>query len=314
MGDNSSDSSDDDDIVVYTPNEILKKGLVVARYKRKSVNKVKKATNLTRFESRYGANPAVLAHVWEDLQRAPDPADRVPANKLNLDYFFMAWHFLKRYPEEFEREAQCGWHRDTCRDWGWYYVEKIRALKKLKVSIPLSESSAIWTLTVDGQHCWMHEIAHPEWSINTEWFSHKYNKAGVGYELGISLTEGLVWLNGPFKAGRGDREIFREEGLLAELRKTKKKAIADGGYYAEDLFDVVSTPNNVDEPIVRKFKRRALRRHERFNGMMKEFDCLDERFRHNPARFADCFEAVAVICQYRLEHGSPLFNILIEGM
>jgi hypothetical protein len=123
-----------------------------------------------------------------------------------------------------------------------------------------------------------------------------------------------VWLNGPFRAGRGDRELFHNEGLLEMLRNIKWKAIGDGGYHAEDLFDVLSTPNAIDQPLVKKFKGRALHQHEKFNGMMKEFDCLSEQFCHSPHQFADCFEAVAVICQYKLEHGMPLFNILVEGM
>ena len=136
----------------------------------------------------------------------------------------------------------------------------------------------------------------------------------MNYEMGVSLTGGCIWLNGPFIAGESDRKIFCEEGLLEMLRGSKIKAIADGGYHAEDLFDVLSLPNSLDDALVAKLKRRALRRHEKFNGMMKGFDCLSERFRHSAKRFSDCFESVAVICQYKLEHGPPLFNILVEGM
>jgi hypothetical protein len=44
-------------------------------------------------------------------------------------------------------------------------------------------------------------------------------------------------------------------------------------------------------------------RHEQFNGMLKGVGCLYQRFRHSDARFKTCFEAVSVICQYRVEHG-----------
>ena len=204
----SNSISTESSIVVYTPNEILKKGLILAGYKMKSVSKVKKATNLERFQSHYGANPEVLAHIWEDIQRETDPDLFIPRNSLNLDYFFMAIHFLKRYPEEREREAQYGWHRDTCQDWSWYYIKRIKALKKHKKIWPECSDNDVWILTVDGTHCWIHEPQHPEFSQDLTWFSHKYNKAGVNFELGVSLTGGLVWLNGPQKAGTGDREIF----------------------------------------------------------------------------------------------------------
>jgi hypothetical protein len=51
-------------------------------------------------------------------------------------------------------------------------------------------------------------------------------------------------------------------------------------------------------------------RHEQLNGMLKGFGCLYQRSRHSDARFKTCFEAVSVICQYRMEHGEPLFNIM----
>ena len=55
-------------------------------------------------------------------------------------------------------------------------------------------------------------------------------------------------------------------------------------------------------------------RHESFNGMIKQFDCLVGRFRHPMGRYATCFEAVCVLCQYKMEMGSPLFDILVEDI
>jgi hypothetical protein len=57
-----------------------------------------------------------------------------------------------------------------------------------------------------------------------------------------------------------------------------------------------------------------LKRHETFNGHTKVFDCLNGRFRHSVERFANCFEAVCVLCQYQIEADKPLFNILVEAV
>ncbi|KAG7336887.1 hypothetical protein IV203_028172 [Nitzschia inconspicua] len=65
---------------------------------------------------------------------------------------------------------------------------------------------------------------------------------------------------------------------------------------------------------VKKFKSRALKRHETFNGMTKRFGCLDGRFRHGSQKFATCFEAVCVLCQYQIEQELPLFDVLIEAI
>jgi DDE superfamily endonuclease len=155
-------------------------------------------------------------------------------------------------------------------------------------------------------HCRVNEPKHANQSKDPSYYSHKFKQSGLDYELGISVFDNaLVWMNGPFKAGRHDMQIFRTEGLK-DIIPVGKKVIGDNGYRGEKA--VVSTPNSHDPVDVRKFKSRARARHESFNGRIKNFKCLDERFRHGIANHKTVFEAVCVICQYQLENGSPLFN------
>ncbi len=77
---------------------------------------------------------------------------------------------------------------------------------------------------------------------------------------------------------------------------------------------LLSTPNAHASPSVRKFKSRALKRHEKFNNMLKVFGCLSIKNRHTEVKFKICFEAVAVVCHYQLENGSPLWNIYVGDM
>ena len=200
------------------------------------------------------------------------------------------------------------------RDWCWFYIEKVQALKAQKITWPDDNfGDDIWVLTVDGTHCWIQEPQHPTWSQDTEYYSHKYNKAGLNYELGISLSESrLVWMEGPGKAGGNNLSVFIGKGLKRKLMETKKKGIGDGGYNGHP--NELSTLNLHDSKEVKTFKSRALRQHEKVNGLTKHFDCLSGRFRHSVDRFKNCFEAVCVICQYQMENGSPLFDILIEHM
>ena len=153
-----------------------------------------------------------------------------------------------------------------------------------------------------------------------------------------------IWINGPGPAGVDvDLVLFRKAGGFKEkLLSMGKKAIADGGYGGEP--QTLSTPNGHDAPSVRKFKSRALKRHEKFNSMLKCFKCLSVKFRHtahNPnsasdaegeagaegelgegelgegearQRYKVCFGAVAVLCQYQLENGQPLYNIYVGDM
>lgn len=225
----------------------------------------------------------------------------------------MAMHHLKRYPTELEREATFDISRMWGRDWCWYYIEKVQALKVQKITWPDDNfGNDIWAITVDGTHCCIEEPRHPVLSKNPSFYSHKFAKAGLDYELGVSLSESkLVWMNGPFKAGENDVSIFASHGLLDKLRTTNKKGIADRGYGGHP--NHLSTPNAHDSKEVKKFKARALMRHETFNALTKTFDCLSGQFCHSIDRFKTCFEAVCVICQYQMENGNPLFDILIEN-
>jgi DDE superfamily endonuclease len=196
----------------------------------------------------------------------------------------------------------------------WNYVARLQAMKAEKIVWPdnLNEED-IWVLSVDGTHCWIKEPGHPEFSQDKSKYSHKLNKAGKSYELGIDLTGGLIWMNGPYDAGENDIQIFRkEDGLKQRLEMLGKKAIGDLGYRGEPQF--VSFPNPLDSKRITKFKSRAMKRHENFNGMTKVFDVLAGRFRHSEEKFGTAFEAVCVVCQYKLENELPLYDVLIGAV
>ena len=165
-------------------------------------------------------------------------------------------------------------------------------------------------MTIDGTHVTINEPLHPDFSQDKKYFSHKKNRAGWVYEVGLSLfTSNLIWMNGPHKAGANDKTIFAFPGGLKEvLAQEGVKAIGDKFYNGHP--NEVSTFNAQDSHEVKRFKSRALKRHERFNGLLKQFAILDGCYQHKGSeKFAACFEAVAVICQYRLELECPLYDI-----
>ena len=85
--------------------------------------------------------------------------------------------------------------------------------------------------------------------------------------------------------------------------------VADKGYRGEP--DTVSFPNHFDEPAVAELKRRICARQETFFSRMKNYKILHKKFRHKPVltKHKAAFEAIAVIIQYGIENGSPLFAI-----
>lgn len=266
-------------------------------------------TNVQRFKDHYGANPVVVATIWEDLQTTNIPRARITV--LKFEAFLEALNFLYRYKRESEREAQFDKSPKTIRKWSWYYLMKVQALKASKIVFPSIEElgNDVWIMTVDGTHSQWNEPSHPEYSQDRKAFSFKKHHAGLCYELGISLFESrLIWMNGSFYAGANDKKNFVDKGLKDKLEAIGKKALGDKGYTG--YTNVCSTFNAFDSDAVKKFKSRAQMRHEQFNGMLKEFSSLDNQFRHKQANFEVCFEAACVVCQYRLENGEPLFDLL----
>lgn len=168
----------------------------------------------------------------------------------------------------------------------------------------------IFIVSVDGVHC---RIQEPRKQPDAAWFSHKHHCAAVTYEIGIAIrSDFCVWAKGYEQASVADLRVFRggdvvEEGSLKALMPPGKKIIGDCGYLGEA--DVISTRNTFDTPEVKVLKMRARARHETFNGRIKNFSILAERFRHDVSKHESVFMAVCVIIQYDMENGHPLFTV-----
>ena len=161
-------------------------------------------------------------------------------------------------------------------------------------------ASEIFFMSVDGVHFRFYDSRDPAF------YSHKFNQAALAYEIGIATrTSDVIWLNGPFPAGQHDITIFRKK--LKEMIPKGKKVIGDNGYRGEKK--IIATPNSHDPPALGKFKSRARSRHETFNGKIKAYMILDNRFRHGEEKHKTVFEAMCVIVQYQMELGSPLFDL-----
>ena len=327
MSDSSvnSDSSDSGDETLnqhhfVMEEEMLQRGLELLGYTNRQIGGNEKVkSNRKRFKSAFGASATTLCTIYEDLQTSQIVLDdgfaiQIDGNDTTLKWFLISLHFLKKYPTDRDKEYIFNVSERYSRDMIWRMLKKIRGLKADKITWPNDLGrDDIWIMSVDGTHCSIAEPGHPEWSQDSEYYSHKYNKAGINYELGISLTsQKLIWMNGPYKAGTNDVTIFREKGLKQRLEILGKKAIGDSGYNGHQACCV--TPNKNDSEQVKKFKSRALKRHESFNGMTKRFQSLSNRFRHPVDKFPIVFEAICVICQYKIESEEPLFDILIEDV
>jgi hypothetical protein len=155
-------------------------------------------------------------------------------------------------------------------------------------------------LSVDGTDC-------PFEATGSRWISHKFKKAGVRYEVAVGIKTGDVcWINGPFPAGQyPDINIFRM-GLKHYLDE-HERVEADKGYRGDASIKTYG-PLYTDVNYV-AMKADVAARHETVNKRLKQYGCLTTRFRHDVAKHAACFRAVAVLTQLAIEYGEPLYQV-----
>lgn len=167
---------------------------------------------------------------------------------------------------------------------------------------------SVCLISADGTDC---PIQEP-YPFDTGIFSEKLNGPGLKYEVGVCIATGhIVWINGPYKAGKNDVTIFAEEGLLDALADDECVEV-DAGYQGHQE---MRHPRISQSRRDRQQKSRVRARHENVNSYLKKFSVLDDVFRHNVnlmERHKICFTAVAVITQLRFELHQSLYSVEYE--
>lgn len=297
-------------MAILTPEEMLARGLQLLGVTREVWEKRKAETNVSDFSSVFGSDPKVIADLWTRLQSPDTCCDaRINPQKHPVKGFLIAMHWLKIYPTDQQRKLTIKVGKKSGRKWSWFFAQKIAALKADVIVWP-NEWKTIFTITVDGVHFIIKEPTSKKYKFIKGYFSHKHGSSGLSYEVGISIfTQQVVWLAGPFPAGKSDLSIFqREDGLIKKI-PDGHYVIADKGYQGEA--DIVRIRNSLDDEEVARFKSLALARQENFNSRLKRFAILENRFRGKNAikNHGLAFNAVAVVCQLEINNGCTLFEV-----
>ena len=119
----------------------------------------------------------------------------------------------------------------------------------------------------------------------------------------------LVWLEGPFPAGKfTDITIFRHT-LIHHLNPLER-VVADDGYVGEAPGKVKCPCTRIDSPEERAMQSRVRSRHETLNGRFKCWEILNTPFRHDIiTQHGTVFWAIAVIIQVAIDEGAKLFSV-----
>jgi hypothetical protein len=130
-------------------------------------------------------------------------------------------------------------------------------------------------------------------------------------EIGISIIGGgLVWIQGPYPAGRFNFiAIFNK--VLRHSLEPGERVEADNGYVG--AADKIKCPDNPCNPVENEgMQSRARYRHETINGRFKTWGILQQTYRHGIRRHGKVFRAIAIMTQLAISNGSPLFSIEYE--
>jgi len=287
-------------ITMTTEQEILTEGLTLHQLHQKRAKSKRGAkSELDRFRSMFGISPVSVKKLFDDLETSlPSPC---------MKKLLSALMWLKTYLTETQMSFISGSDMKTLRQYNWKYVTAIAELKVLKIDkeFDLANEVAEIPITVDGTHC---PILEPRKEPSKTWYSHKYNGPGLSYEIAMLIHRPqIAWINGPFKAGVSDSAIFMKEGGLKEkLEASGKLAIADDGYKGQHEILITKNPFYSDE--VNTYIKRARARQESVNKRIKDFKAVSSVFRHGHEKHGIVFHAVAVLLQYDMENGSPVFD------
>ena len=181
-------------------------------------------------------------------------------------YLLLAFYYLKKYPTKHGLAAYLDETEKTALKWVHVYVKKIQSLKEQKIKWIFDDLDAheeTFIMSVDGIHC---RVWEPRITPSSGWYSSKYNKSGLVYEIGIAIYHNqVVWVAGPYPAGHNDIQVFKS-GLMHKI-PAGKKVIADEGY--PGFPELISLRNQFDTKLVKEFKGRVKARHETFNSRLK---------------------------------------------
>ena len=278
------------------------------------------ANKVSEFKAHYASEPLVIASIWFDLCHTSIPEAHLQEKEKSeqgFKRFMIAHYYLWMYPKNVKNLKR---RFNICLRYLqgselWYWKRKIAALiKKVVVWSPEldSDETEIMAISVDCVNFRAWEKKHPTLNKDPKFYDHKHNSCGFKYEIALRVYEPkFAWIKGPIRCGKGDREVFKEDGLREKMRSGhgNKMGIADGGYEGQEAIGFLCLPNSTNPRGLQQLKSRALCRHESLNGRLVDFGILQQTFRHGMECHKVALEAVAVIVQYQMDNGAPIFDV-----
>ena len=303
--------------LLFTPSEVLVRGFNLIPGLPSIREEDWNQCNVKKFTQHFGSSPTIISIIWNDIIASENRIDNKDKSEAGFKKLLRAIHFLWAYPKNAAITASSVGVGERSvqgeRLWGW--VRVISGLKDVKIVWPEDEyndqDGRIYIVGVDGVDFRTWEKKDPRFPIDKGQYSHKFHHGALKYEIAIDCyTSRVVWISGPHKGLENNKTIFKS-GLFQKI-PDGKLVVADRGYSAQtdtaEYRAKMSIPNLCDSKETHNFKSRVRARHESFNGRIKFFRSLYDTYHHSHDKHVDVFEAVAVMVQYQMDNGSPLFE------
>ncbi len=134
-------------------------------------------------------------------------------------------------------------------------------------------------------------------------------KCGLRYKIGVGILAGnIMWVNGPYAAGKYTDINFFCHGLAHRLDEHKRVEV-DNGCIGEAP-QKVKCPGCVSNLTKNQAMQNRVRsRHKSLNRRLKNWEILTLLYRHDLMEHGNVFWAIAVITQISINVGEKLFKV-----
>lgn len=310
--------------MIFPMKTVFKEGLsqVQTTFDESKINR-----NMEIFKSIYGSCPEVLASQFDDIctllgdrqyiDTLPDEA-KMPGLYVDTDSqslqglagFLRAHHFLWAKPKNrwiFAKLFNLNDEKEVRGKALWIWIYRIASLKTFKIRLNQEDDGFVYC--VDGVDFGCNEVKHPLFNQDKGYCSHKV-KCGFRYLIALWASRpqaGIVV--GPFRGAENELGVIKRE-ILPHV-PDGAYVVTDGGVKAGEDLDAqkkLVQPNGCHPQKLAKFLSRLRARQEAFNGRIKKFKSMKDRWDNTMEKHGYALNAVVITVQYQLDHGSELFD------
>ena len=270
------------------------------------------------FHKHFGSSPLDIAEMWFDLCHHEDELlTKKEKSEKGFLRFISAHYWLWFKPKNAKSMAS---RLGVSVDYGygerlWKWIRLITKLLPKKIYWDPSLDAAdteIFAITTDGVDFKLWERQDPDFPYDPKNMSHKFKSCGAKYIIALSTYRSkCVFIEGPYRGGKHDLDMFRESGLMQKMKESGKVVIADRGFRSKLVSEQkhFATPDYMDDQELHNMKSRARLRQETFNRRLKHFEALASTWNLAFEKHGIALRAIATIVQYQMDNGSPLYCV-----